>query len=196
MIEPAKGDLLIDGIPIRTIDLSTLRAAIGFVPQDTFLFSDTIFENVAMGIENATPTEVSTASEISQLSKDLSDFPDGFDTMMGERGVTLSGGQKQRAALARAVIRNPKILILDDAMASVDTHTEDEILDGLRKLMADRTTIIIAHRISTVKDADHIIVLDEGRIVEQGTHDTLIHLNGIYTEMYQQQQMRDELGEM
>ena len=196
MIEPAKGDLLIDGIPIRTIDLSTLRAAIGFVPQDTFLFSDTIFENVAMGIENATATEVSTASEISQLSKDMSDFPDGFDTMMGERGVTLSGGQKQRTALARAVIRNPKILILDDAMASVDTHTEDEILDGLRKVMADRTTIIIAHRISTVKDADHIIVLDEGRIVEQGTHDTLIHLNGIYTEMYQQQQMRDELGEM
>lgn len=196
LIEPASGELLIDGIPVQNIDLSTLRSAIGFVPQDTFLFSDTIFENVAVGREDATECEIKSATDISQLGKDITDFPDGFDTMMGERGVTLSGGQKQRTALARAVVRNPEILILDDAMASVDTHTEDEILSRLRDVMEQRTTIIIAHRISTVKEADHIIVLDEGRIVEQGRHADLVGMNGIYTEMYKQQQMKDELGEM
>jgi ATP-binding cassette subfamily B protein len=160
------------------------------------LFSDTIYENIAMGTDNATEADVNSATDISQLSNDLSDFHHGFDTMMGERGVTLSGGQKQRTALARAVIRNPQILILDDAMASVDTHTEDEILDRLRKVMVERTTIIIAHRISTVKDADHIIVLDDGQIVEQGTHSQLITLGGIYFDMFRQQQMKDELSDM
>jgi len=196
LIEPSSGELLIDGVPVQDLDLTLLRSVIGVVPQESFLFSDTIYENIAMGTDNATEADVNSATDISQLSNDLSDFHHGFDTMMGERGVTLSGGQKQRTALARAVIRNPQILILDDAMASVDTHTEDEILDRLRKVMVERTTIIIAHRISTVKDADHIIVLDDGQIVEQGTHSQLITLGGIYFDMFRQQQMKDELSDM
>ena len=196
MIEPTSGHLLLDGTPISDYRLEDLRAGIGFVPQDTFLFSDTVRENVAFGMNAATDEEITWATDTSQLTKDLVDFPEGLETLMGERGVTLSGGQKQRTALARAVIRRPKILILDDAMAGVDTHTEDEILARLRDLMAERTTILIAHRISTVKNADHIIVMDEGRIVEQGTHNDLIARAGIYADMHQKQQLSDELSEL
>ncbi|MBT5877149.1 MAG: ATP-binding cassette domain-containing protein, partial [Candidatus Latescibacteria bacterium] len=196
MIEPTSGLLLLDGKPISDYRLEDLRAGIGFVPQDTFLFSDTVRGNVAFGVNEATDEQITWATDTSQLTKDLLDFPEGLETVMGERGVTLSGGQKQRTALARAVIRRPKILILDDAMASVDTHTEDEILSRLRDVMAERTTILIAHRISTVKNADHIIVMDEGRIAEQGTHSDLIAHAGIYADMHQKQQLSDELSEL
>jgi len=196
MIEAQEGEVLIDGKPVADYTLSSLRAQIGFVPQDTFLFSDTVRENVAFGMKEVSDEAVDRATGTSQLQKDLNDFPDGLETLMGERGVTLSGGQKQRTALARAVIRHPKILILDDAMASVDTHTEDEILKRLRGVMAERTTVLIAHRISTVKDANHIIVLDGGRIAEQGTHDELVEHNGIYADMHRRQKLSDEISDL
>ena len=196
LIECSEGEVLIDGIPVQSYDLDTLRGAIGYVPQDTFLFSDSIHENVLFGVPAGGSEQVNWAADVSQLSRDISDFPEGLETVMGERGVTLSGGQKQRTALSRAVIRRPNILILDDAMASVDTHTEDEILKRLRGVMANRTTILIAHRISTVKDADHIIVMEEGRIIEQGRHAELLEVNGCYAAMYRQQQLSDEIGEL
>jgi len=193
LIEAGPGQVLIDGVPVDEIPLSVLRDAIGYVPQDTFLFSDTIRENIALGRGDGGREDVDWAAEVAQLTGDLNDFPEQLDTVVGERGVTLSGGQKQRTALARAVIRQPRILILDDAMASVDTRTEEEILRRLRGVMASRTTILIAHRISTVKDADCIVVLEGGRIVETGTHDELVARNGIYAGMYQRQHLADEL---
>ena len=202
LIHAQTGEVLIDGVPIEEIPIATIRSMIGYVPQDTFLFSDTIFENVSLGAADrleaseSQSREVARATNISQLEKDLEIMPKGIETIVGERGVTLSGGQKQRTSLARAVIREPKILILDDAMSSVDTRTEEAILDGLRQVMKDRTTILIAHRISTVKDADHIIVMDEGRIVEQGDHDSLVAQDGIYGEMFRRQHLAAELDEM
>ncbi|MBM3265110.1 MAG: ABC transporter ATP-binding protein, partial [candidate division Zixibacteria bacterium] len=196
LVDATQGHVLIDGRPVETYDLQTLRASIGYVPQDTFLFSDTLHENVAFGLDAAVPEQVEWASAVSQLSNDLADFPEGMETVMGERGVTLSGGQKQRTALARAVIRQPRILILDDAMASVDTHTENEIHHRLRGVMAERTTILIAHRISTVRDADHIVVLEDGHIAEQGKHVELVEKDGLYAEMFRHQQLSDELNRL
>lgn len=192
LIQADQGQVLIDGVALEDLPLATLRGLIGYVPQDTFLFSDTLRENIALGLDDG-DGQVEAAAEVAQLSTDLEQFPQGLETVVGERGVTLSGGQKQRAALARAIIRRPQILILDDALASVDTRTEEEILKRLRQVMATRTTILIAHRISTVKDADHILVLDAGRIVEQGTHAQLVERGGVYADMYRRQHLSSSL---
>jgi ATP-binding cassette subfamily B protein len=191
--DAAPGSVLIDGRPIREFPLSVLRRNIGFVPQETFLFSDTIRENIAFGAEDATLDEVRRAAEAASIATEIESFPDGYNTLVGERGLTLSGGQKQRTAIARAVIRNPRILVLDDALASVDTHTEDRILNHLREIMQGRTTIFISHRVSTVRNADRIAVLHDGEIVEYGTHDELIERNGYYTDLYNKQLLEEEL---
>ncbi len=191
--DAASGSVLIDGRPIREYSLETLRRQIGFVPQETFLFSATIRENIAFGVEDATTEQVQRAAEISRIAEDVEGFPEKYETKVGERGLTLSGGQKQRTAIARAVIREPRILILDDALASVDTHTEDEILNRLRQVMQGRTTIFISHRVSTVRNADRIAVLHHGQIVEYGTHDELLALNGYYTSLHDKQLLEEEL---
>ena len=190
------GSVLIDGHPIREFPLETLRQNIGFVPQETFLFSDTIRENIAFGAPGATLDEVRAAAEAANIAQDIESFPDGYNTTVGERGITLSGGQKQRTAIARALLRSPRILILDDALSSVDTHTEDRILNHLRVLMEGRTTIFISHRVSTVRNADRIAVLHQGQIVELGTHDELIAQNGYYTDLYNKQLLEEELAEV
>ncbi|HEY7340603.1 MAG TPA: ABC transporter ATP-binding protein [Ktedonobacterales bacterium] len=187
------GAILIDGQDIRSIPLVKLRAAIGYVPQENFLFSLSIKENVGFGLEELDEQQLEYALDISQLGKDITDFPQGTQTLLGERGVTLSGGQKQRTGIARAVAKNPLILILDDAMSSVDTNTEAAILRGLRKVMEGRTSVVIAHRISTVKDLDQIIVLDDGQIIERGSHTELLALDGLYADMYRQQLLGEEL---
>jgi ATP-binding cassette, subfamily B, multidrug efflux pump len=190
------GAVLIDGRPIREYTLASLRRNIGFVPQETFLFSDRIRENIALGVDSATDAQVHNAAEAANIATDIESFPEGYETMVGERGITLSGGQKQRTAIARALIRNPKILILDDALSSVDTHTEDKILNHLRDVMHGRTTIFISHRVSTVRNADRIAVLHSGRIVELGTHDELLALNGYYSDLYNKQLLEEELAEV
>jgi len=187
------GSVLIDGHPIREFPLELLRYNIGFVPQETFLFSDTIRENIAFGTDDATDEDVRRAAEAASIAAEIESFPDGYNTLVGERGLTLSGGQKQRTAIARAVIRNPRILVLDDALASVDTQTEDRILNHLREIMEGRTTIFISHRVSTVRNADRIAVLHNGFVVEYGTHDELIDRNGYYTELYNKQLLEEEL---
>jgi ATP-binding cassette subfamily B protein len=194
--DAAAGTVLIDGRPIREYSLASLRKNIGFVPQETFLFSDRIRENIALGVNTATDAEIHNAAEAANIAADIENFPEGYDTMVGERGITLSGGQKQRTAIARALIRNPKILVLDDALSSVDTHTEDKILNHLRDVMRGRTTIFISHRVSTVRNADRIAVLHGGRIVELGTHDELLALNGYYSDLYNKQLLEEELAEV
>jgi ATP-binding cassette, subfamily B, multidrug efflux pump len=198
------GAVLIDGRPIRQFPLDSLRRHIGFVPQETFLFSDTIRENIAFGISegiseqdgDAQLDRIKAAAEAANIAQDIESFPEGYNTTVGERGITLSGGQKQRTAIARALLRSPRILILDDALSSVDTHTEDKILNHLREIMRGRTTIFISHRVSTVRNADCIAVLHQGRIVELGTHDQLIARNGYYTDLYNKQLLEEELAEV
>lgn len=187
------GKLKIDGSPIDRIPLSTLRTSIGYVPQDSFLFSTSIRENIAFGVEKASIKEIEEAAKTAQIYDNIMDLPDGFDTIVGERGVTLSGGQKQRVSIARALIKDPKILVLDDSLSAVDTDTEERILQGLKVIMKDRTSIIIAHRISSIKHADEIIVLDNGQIVERGRHDRLIDLKGHYYSLYHKQLLEEEL---
>ena len=190
------GSVWIDGLPIRSYPLAFLRRHIGFVPQETFLFSETIRENIAFGVPHAKDEDVRWAAEAANIAGEIEDFADKYKTIVGERGITLSGGQKQRTAIARALIRNPRILILDDALASVDTQTEDKILNHLREVMQGRTTIFISHRVSTVRNADRIAVLHGGRIVELGTHEELLARNGYYTDLYNKQLLEEELAEV
>jgi len=193
LMDPAGGAVLLDGIDLRQLDPAELRRHIGFVPQETFLFSATVGENIAFGVEDATAEQIVRAAEISGLAGDIESFPAGFDTIVGERGITLSGGQKQRAAIARAILRDPRILILDDALSSVDTLTEERILTHLAGVMHSRTVILISHRVSTVRQADRIVVLAGGRIVEQGSHAELIANGGYYAELSQKQMLEEEL---
>jgi ATP-binding cassette subfamily B protein len=194
LFDAQQGEILIDGVDVRRYPLGVLRRAVGYVPQETFLFSVPLRENVGFGTDRAlNPAELEWAGEVSQLGKDVADFPAGYDTMIGERGVTLSGGQKQRTAIARAVAKDPRILILDDALSAVDTYTEAEILKRLRGVMRERTSIVVAHRISTVKDADEILVLAEGRIAERGSHRDLLERGGLYASMYRRQLLEEEL---
>jgi ATP-binding cassette subfamily B protein len=194
--DSAAGTVLIDGRPIREYSLDSLRRNIGFVPQETFLFSESIRENIALGVDSASDDQIHNAADAANIAVDIEGFAEGYGTLVGERGITLSGGQKQRTAIARALIRNPRILILDDALSSVDTHTEDKILNHLRDVMQGRTTIFISHRVSTVRNADRIAVLHGGRIVELGTHSELLELNGYYSDLYNKQLLEEELAEV
>jgi ATP-binding cassette subfamily B protein len=193
LMDPTAGSVLLDGVDLRQLDPEELRRHIGFVPQETFLFSATLGENIAFGVENATEEQIRRAAEIAGLADDIATFPDGYRTMVGERGITLSGGQKQRTAIARAVLRDPRILILDDALSSVDTLTEERILNHLAGVMRGRTVILISHRVSTVRQADSIVVLERGRVVEQGTHAELVEAGGYYAELSQKQTLEEEL---
>ncbi len=195
VFDVTSGAVLIDGVDVREIPVETLRRTLGYVPQDNFLFSLTLEENVGFGVEALDAERLAYVLQVSQLEKDLVDFPHGASTMLGERGVTLSGGQKQRTGIARAVAKNPLVLILDDAISSVDTNTEAAILRGLKQVMEGRTSIVISHRISTVQDLDQIVVIDDGRVVERGTHDQLLTRRGIYASMYRRQLLGQELDE-
>ncbi|MBI4466647.1 MAG: ABC transporter ATP-binding protein [Acidobacteria bacterium] len=193
LYEAPPGSVLVDGRPVSAHHLEGLRGAIGYVPQETFLFSETLRENIALGVPEASQEEIRRAAEIAGLADDIEGFPKNYDTLVGERGITLSGGQKQRAAIARALLRNPRILVLDDALSSVDTYTEEKILRRLTQVMRERTTILISHRVSTVRHADQIVVLKDGRIVERGTHEDLLARGGYYTDLYQKQLLEEEL---
>ncbi|MFN2576077.1 MAG: ABC transporter ATP-binding protein [Pyrinomonadaceae bacterium] len=194
VLDAPPGTVLIDDVPVSNYPLAQLRGAIGYVPQETFLFSNTLAKNIAFGVNKVEHPAIERAAKIAGLDTDVSDFPEGFDTMVGERGITLSGGQKQRTAIARAVLREPKILILDDALSSVDTYTEEKILSQLRGVMRQRTSIIVSHRVSTVRHADLICVLEEGEIIERGAHDDLLSQGGEYANLYERQLLEEELA--
>jgi ATP-binding cassette subfamily B protein len=194
VMEAAPETVFIDGVSVGDYPLAQLRAAIGYVPQETFLFSNGLDRNIAFGVEHAEREEIERAATIAGLDDDVRGFPEGFDTLVGERGITLSGGQKQRTAIARAVLRQPKILILDDALSSVDTYTEEKILSQLRGVMRERTSLIVSHRISTVRHADLICVLDQGHIIERGTHEELLARGGEYKDLYERQLLEEELA--
>jgi ATP-binding cassette subfamily B protein len=191
-----EGELFVDGKNIKNYRLDELRTSIGYVPQETFLFSDTIENNIAYAEKNFNKDKVIEAAKISQIYKDVDNFPKRFDTILGERGINLSGGQKQRTSIARAILADPGILILDDSFSAVDTYTEEEILKGLKEVLKDRTTILISHRVSTLKNCDRIIVLKDGFIAETGTHEDLIKLEGIYADIYIKQLLEEELKEL
>lgn len=193
LYDPTEGEILIDGIELKDYNIQSLRGQMGYVPQDVFLFSDSIAQNVAFGATNMSFERIEQATKDADLYANIKDFPEGFETRVGERGITLSGGQKQRLSIARAIARNPKILILDDCLSAVDTQTENTILTNLQRIMQDRTSVIISHRVSSAKLADFILVLDEGQVVEQGTHNELIEQNGIYKELYEKQLQGEEV---
>jgi ATP-binding cassette subfamily B protein len=193
LLDPTRGSVRLDGVDLRELSPDALRREIGFVPQETFLFSASIAENIAFGVDHASEEQIRRAAEIAGLAADIESFPEGYRTTVGERGITLSGGQKQRTAIARAILRDPRILILDDALSSVDTLTEERILNALQEIMRGRTVILISHRVSTVRQADRIVVLERGRIVEQGTHGELVLAGGYYAELSQKQMLEEEL---
>jgi ATP-binding cassette, subfamily B, multidrug efflux pump len=192
MYDPTSGSIKIDGQDIREYNISSLRKQIGFVPQDVFLFSDSIANNIAFGLDHADPSLIQKAAKDADVYQNIVDFPKGFETMLGERGITLSGGQKQRVSIARAIAKEPKILILDDCLSAVDTKTENAILTALSKIMENRTSVIISHRVSSAKLADHIIVLDDGKIIERGDHDSLMNQKGVYADLFEKQTQSSE----
>jgi ATP-binding cassette subfamily B protein len=193
LFDATSGDVLIDGTRIDQINLDKLRSSIGYVPQDVFLFSDSIANNISFGLkDNITRERIEQAAKDAVIYDNIMEFKEGFETVVGERGVTLSGGQKQRVSIARAIIREPKILIFDDCLSAVDTETEDQILKNLRRIMQGRTSILVSHRVSTVRHADKIIVLQNGSIAEEGTHQALIDKKGIYFDLYRKQLLEDE----